>query len=205
MRLVRALAAAFLIALHVLGGMPLRAQTVAATPDASQEEALRKVLAAVAGQPLKEAAFQERRSSALFAKPLESRGTLTFKPSGVIEKQTTYPIRETVTVGADTLTIDAGNGTAPQVVRLDAQSGHLASYVTGLRAILGGDDKALRQVFDTRYTGSFDNWKVTLTPKGPTVRRGIRQIVVSGAGAQLRQIETTEINGDVLEMTLTAR
>lgn len=205
MQFLRHTGASLAIALATLGGLPLAAQTQGAAPDAAAQEVLRKVLLAVAGQPLAAEAFQERRTSALFASPLESRGTLSFKPSGVIEKRTTHPIRETVTIGQQSLTIDAGNGAPPQVIRFDTQGGQTASYVIGLRAVLSGDDTLLRQVFDTRFEGSFDKWKVTLLPKGPPARRGIRQIVVRGAGAQLRLIETTEINGDVLEMTLGAR
>jgi hypothetical protein len=77
--------------------------------------------------------------------------------------------------------------------------------VLGLRAILSGDEKPLRQVFDARMTGSFEAWKVLLRPKVPPQRRGIKQIVITGAGAVLRSIETTEINGDMQEMTMANR
>ncbi len=193
------------IALAALGALPLAAQSQPNSADARAQALLQRVLAAVAAQPLVNAAFVERRSSALFAQPLESRGTLNFKPQGVIEKQTTHPIRETVTIAAETVTVDAGNGAPPQVLRLDAQGSHMARHVQGLRAILGGDDKLLAQVFDSRPAGSFDNWKVTLLPKGPLPRRGIRQIVVAGVAGQVQQIETTEINGDVQLMTITTR
>ena len=97
------------------------------------------------------------------------------------------------------------DGAPPQVLRLDTQSTHMASYVQGLRAILGGDDKLLGQVFDTRPAGSFDSWRVTLLPKGPPPRRGIRQIVVTGNAGHVQQIETTEVNGDIQLMMITTR
>jgi len=191
------------IVLGAFGALCAAAQTPPSMQDAGDER-LRKVLAAVAGQTLVAAPFLERRVSPLYASPLESRGTLTYRPPGTIEKLTTSPIRETLIITTDTVTIDAGTGAAPTVLKLDTQ-GQLATYVTGLRAVVAGDDKQLRQAFDTRLTGSFDRWKLLLTPKGPAPRRGIRQILVSGTGAQLRQIETTEINGDVLDMTISAR
>ncbi len=199
----RSVVAAGAIALGMPTTFPAVAQTRAGPADEAGER-LRRVLVAVAGQPLVAAPFQERRVSALFAAPQESRGTLTFKPPGTIEKRTTSPIRETVTITAETLTIDAGNGTPPSVVKVDTQ-GASAAYVTGLRAILSGDDKLLQQAFDTRMTGNFDNWVLQLLPRGPLPRRGIRRIVVSGAGPHLRQIETTEINGDVLDLTISTR
>lgn len=205
MQPMQLLAASITIALAALVALPVAALSQATGTDTRAQDLLRRVLAAVATQPLVNAAFVERRSSALFAQPLESRGTLSFKPQGVIEKQTTHPIRETVTIAAETLTVDVGNGAPPQVFRLDTQSTHMASYVQGLRAILGGDDKLLGQVFDTRPAGSFDSWRVTLLPKGPPPRRGIRQIVVTGNAGHVQQIETTEVNGDIQLMMITTR
>ena len=183
--------------------LPVQAQSQPAA-DAGTDDRLRRILQAVAARPLDAAPFVERRISPLYASPLELRGTLSFKPPGTIEKRTTSPIREVLTITAETLTIDPGAGAAPTVVRMDAQ-GQLSAYVLGLRAILNGDDKLLREVFDAQLSGSFDAWKLQLAPRGVQPRRGIRQIVVSGAGAQLRRIDTTEINGDQIEMTISAR
>ena len=183
--------------------LPVQAQSQPAA-DAGTDDRLRRILQAVAARPLDAAPFVERRISPLYASPLELRGTLSFKPPGTIEKRTTSPIREVLTITAETLTLDPGAGAAPTVVRMDAQ-GQLSAYVLGLRAILNGDDKLLREVFDAQLSGSFDAWKLQLVPRGVQPRRGIRQIVVSGAGAQLRRIDTTEINGDQIEMTISAR
>lgn len=178
----------------------------AASPslEGSADERLRRVLAAVAAQPLVAVPFVERRASSLYVEPVESRGTLSYKPAGGIDKVTTRPIRERVSITADTITIDPGGGAPPKVLRL-AEQAHLAAYAGGLRAILSGDEKQLRQVFSPRLTGSLDNWKLLLQPKDAALRRLVKQIVVSGAGANLRVLETTEINGDVVEMTLGAR
>lgn len=197
-----------LIAITLLGllacALPsAHAQTQTAAGSA-EEERLRRILLAVAARPLDAAPFLERRISPLYATPLELRGTLSFKPPGTIEKRTTSPIREVLTITAENLTIDPGTGGAPTVLKMDAQ-GQLSAYVLGLRAILQGDDKLLRQVFDARLSGSFEAWTLQLVPRGVQPRRGIRQIVVSGAGAQLRRIDTTEINGDQIEMAISAR
>jgi len=175
-----------------------------APADGSEDERLRRILLAVAAQPMSGTPFVERRTSPLYASPLELRGTLSFKPPGTIEKRTTSPIREVLTITSETLTIDAGNGAPPTIVKMDTQ-GQLSGYVLGLRAVLTGDDKLLRQAFDTRLSGSFEAWKLLLLPRGAQPRRGIRQILVSGVGAQLRQIDTTEINGDLIEMAIPPR
>jgi len=190
-------------ALGLCGAMPVSAQARSASEEAGDER-LRRVLAAVAAQPLTAAPFIERRVSALAATPLESRGTLSFNPAGLIEKQTTSPLRERVTISPETVTIDAGDGKPVTVIKLEAQ-GALAGYGLGLRALLSGNEKLLRQVFDTRMTGTFENWKVQLLPREPALKRGIRHIMVSGSGARLRLIETSETGGDTIEMTIIPR
>ena len=195
--------AASVFALCLCGAMPVLAQARSASEEAGDER-LRRVLAAVAAQPLAAAPFIERRLSALAATPLESRGTLSFNPAGLIEKQTTSPLRERVIISPETVTIDAGDGKPLTVIRLDAQ-GALTGYGLGLRALLSGNEKLLRQVFDTRMSGTFENWKVQLLPRDPALKRGIRHIMVSGSGARLRLIETSETGGDIIEMTIIPR
>lgn len=202
---IRSMCATAVIALATLCASAALAQAPAGVLDDASDEGLRRVLGEVAGQALTAAPFLERRVSPLFATPQESRGTLSFRPPATIEKRTTSPIRETLTLTADLVTIDPGTGAPPTVIRVDSQQGQLASYVTGLRAILSGDDKLLRQVFDVRLARSGDNWTLQLQPRGPLPRRGIRKIIARGVGAQLRQIETTEINGDVVDMIISTR
>lgn len=192
----RALVATALLSI----ALPASAQ--AAAP-AATEDMLARVLAEVARQPLKAAPFIERRSSALTASPLESRGTLSYQPSGSVEKRTLTPIQERMIVGVDAITIQGGQGAA-QTIRLDAQPA-MAAYVHGLRAVLAGDARPLRQHFDTQSSGSLDHWEIRLRPRDAAVRRGIAQIVVRGERGQVQVVETTETGGDVNELTILLR
>lgn len=167
------------------------------------DDLLARVLAAVANQPLTAAPFIERRASALTASPLESRGTLSYHPSGSFEKRTVTPIQEHLTVGVDAITIKGGQGAA-QTIRFDAQPA-LAAYAQGLRAVLAGDARQLRQHFETRSTGNLEHWEIHLRPRDAAVRRGIVQIVVRGERGQVQVVETTEIGGDVNELTILLR
>ena len=186
----------------VLLSLPFPAAAQAVVPGATGD-LLARVLAEVARQPLKAAPFIERRSSALTASPLESRGTLSYEPSGSVEKRTLTPIRERMTVGLDAITIQGAQGAA-QTIRFEAQPA-MAAYVHGLRAVLAGDAGPLRQYFDTQLTGSFDHWEIRLKPRDAAVRRGIAQIVVRGERGQVQVVETTETGGDVNELTILLR
>ena len=180
--------------------LPAIAQGAAA---AVAGDLLERVLAEVARQPLKAAPFIERRSSALTASPLESRGTLSYLPSGSFEKRSLTPIQERMTVGLDAITIQGAKGPA-QTIRFEAQPA-MAAYVHGLRAVLAGDGGPLRQHFDTQLTGNIDHWELRLRPRDAAVRRGIAQIVVRGERGQVQVVETTETGGDVNELTILLR
>ena len=106
-------ATAFCIAL------PARAQNLAPLSRPAAAQLLPQVLAAVSRQPFSAVSFVERRLSAMLVMPLESRGTLTRESSGSIEKITTTPIRESVVLTAESMTVRADNG-VPKVVRFDA-------------------------------------------------------------------------------------
>lgn len=184
----------------------LTAIVLAAGPAGAARAAdlLSEILAAVAREPLDRAPFFELRTSVLFARPAESRGTLTFVPPDRFEKRTEQPIREQLTLAGDTVTISSGEGGTPKVFRLDGQSA-AGAYAEGLRAIVAGDPAPLRRHFELETTGTPQAWQLTLRPRDGSLRRTINRIVVKGAGGRVRLVETSEAGGDVSELTLLDR
>ena len=198
-----AIAAVLLYATAFCIALPARAQNLAPLSRPAAAQLLPQVLAAVSRQPFSAVPFVERRLSAMLVMPLESRGTLTRESSRSIEKITTTPIRESVVLTAESMTVRADNG-APKVVRFDAQP-DLAAYANGLRAILAGDAGVMKKYFEVTLAGSLNRWEMKLAPLDAGIGRAIRQIVVRGEKGQVRLIETTETGGDVNEMTLVAK
>lgn len=166
------------------------------------DKLLTQVLAAVSSKPIDATPFFERKISALYSRPLESKGTLSFKPSGVLEKLTSSPIRERVSVSNDTITIQSGDALA-KVVKLEGQP-TLQAFAQSVRAIMAGDVKPIRQYFDPHMTGSLNQWTLKLVPIDAAMKRMLKQIIVTGDGAQVKVIETTELSGDINELTLLA-
>jgi hypothetical protein len=177
--------------------------TTSAFAQNDSEQLLIQVLNAVSAKPLDAMPFFERRMSSLFSRPLESKGTLSYKPPGILEKLTTSPIRERVTVAADLITIQSGDSAAVKMIKLDGQP-NLQAFAKGLRAVMAGEIKPIRQYFDPLMTGSFEQWNLKLVPIDSAMKRALKQIIVTGQGAQVRVIETTELGGDVNELTLLA-
>jgi len=196
----RALCARVLLGAALAAVPAARAQNQAPLSGQAGEDLLAQVLAAVARQPLAAVPFYERRMSAMLAAPLESRGVLTYDAAGNLEKLTTNPIRESLALSADTITMRSGSA-APQTIRVDARP-ELAAYVRGLRAVLAGDRAALRRHFDVRIGGSFNRWELRLAPLDDAMKRAVRQIAVSGEKGLVRVIETTQSGGDLNELTL---
>ncbi len=182
---------------------PSHAQALSPLAGQAAEDLLAQVLPAVARQPLAAVPFIERRISSLQTMPLESRGTLTYSPGANVEKTTTVPIRESVVISAESVTVRSGNG-APNVIRFET-SPNLAAYAQALRAVLSGDPRALRRAFDIRMAGTGNRWEMTLVPQDAILKRGVARIVVAGDKGRLRLVETTETGGDVSELTLIAR
>ncbi len=166
------------------------------------DKLLTQVLTAVSAKPLEATPFFERRLSALYSRPLESKGTLSFKPPATLEKLTTSPIRERVTVAADVITLQSGDNPA-KTIKLDGQPS-LQAFAQGLRALMAGEIKPIRQHFEPQMTGSFGQWNLKLLPIEPALKRALKHIVVTGQGGQVHVIETTELSGDVNELSLLA-
>lgn len=175
-----------------------------ASPSASAqtEDLLTRILAAVAREPLAAMPFFERRLSPMLAKPLESRGTLTYSPNGIFEKVTVAPIREKLIVTAETISVQSGDS-QPKVIRLETQPA-LAAYIHGVRAVLAGDAKPLRSFFDAQVSGGFERWELKLLPIDATLKKSVRQVLVRGERGLVRLIETSEVAGDTNELTLVA-
>lgn len=182
-----------------LAGPAAHAQNAAASP--ASDELLAAILAAVARRPLNAVPFIERRMSGLASKPLESRGTLTYEPSGRIEKRTTNPIEERVVLTAETIEISGSGGAAPTVIRF-ATRPELAGYAVALRSVLGGDPKPLRAHFQVRATGTLKKWQLSLLPLDASLKRAIRLVQIGGEDGLVRVIETTELSGETDELTL---
>jgi hypothetical protein len=164
---------------------------------AAEALTLDTLMAAMAGAPARQAGFVEERRFAALDAPLESRGTLAYRP-GHLEKVTQWPVPERLEIDGDRVIVTAGNE-APRVIPL-SMAPELGLLIDAIRAPLSGDVGALRRAFHCVVTGTVAGWVLTLVPRdGAGVLRSVR---IEGRGDAIGRIAVVQGNGDSQVMTI---
>jgi hypothetical protein len=74
--------------------------------------------------------------------------------------------------------------------------------VESIRSTLAGDLPTLQRFYKIKLKGNATKWSMLLIPIEQRTRQVMSEIVVSGRGARVTNIETTEPNGDHSMMTV---
>lgn len=157
-----------------------------------------EVLQAVSRSVTPEVQFREVRTTKLLKVPLVSNGVLRYSPPDRLQRETLQPVRETVTIEGQQVTIDRDG--AQSVVALATGSAP-AGLVDTLRALLGGNTQQLEALYRMRAEGSIDHWTLVLEPTATDT--SLREIRVSGRSGMVDQIDVLERGGDRTVTALT--
>ena len=199
---------ALAVALHAAGWSACAAWAAPPGPPAPSPSAtplpvpLQRLARDLARRGAQRVAFVERRYSSLTREPLESRGTLAFMPPDRLQRTTTAPRPETLTIQGDLLTIDSGDA-RPRTVRIDAYPA-LVGLVQSLRATLAGDLAGLQQHFSLAMQGGPQGWTLTLLPFDAALAQSVERIVLQGRAGEVERVEVFEPGGDRTELRLGA-
>jgi hypothetical protein len=173
--------------------------------DNGQRTTIEQLFAALAVKGERVAAFVERRHSVLFRNPPEVRGTLRFKPPGLLEREVTHPRRENVRIDGERVTVrtwgEDGQANVHQLT-LAAQP-QLAALTDALRAILAGDFAALDRRFVMRLVQPPPHWRLELAPRDD--QTPLASVRLAGTAGAVERIEIVETSGDRTEILLTPR
>jgi outer membrane lipoprotein-sorting protein len=165
------------------------------------EARLDDLMRALANVRASTAAFTETKELAALEAPLVSRGTLRYRAPDHLEKRTTSPIDEVLTVDGDRLTYERPAQRVRRALDLD-RAPELRGLVEAVRATLAGDLASLRRYYRVALEGTTDAWRLTLTPEAARVRDVLKVVRVDGAFAEVSRVETIEVSGDVTRMTI---
>jgi hypothetical protein len=143
--------------------------------------------------------FVEQQFLAILNHPLESSGEMRYDAPDHLEKHTTAPRQETLSLSGEELTVDRGK--SHHVVDLHAYP-QAQPFIESVRATLAGDRSALEQLFTLDFNGSLARWTLTLVPKDAKVKRSVAQVRIDGAQDQLLKVEIRQSDGDRSLMTL---
>ena len=145
------------------------------------------------------ARFVEQKTLSVLSTPIESRGELTFKSPDFLQKKTTQPIQETLTVERDRVILNR-NG-KEQVIQLDTQP-DMRAFIDSLRATLSGDLPTLKKSFLVKLSGPANKWTLSLRPLSANLQRILVEVSIQGRNSEILYIETSMLNGDRTFLTL---
>jgi outer membrane lipoprotein-sorting protein len=169
----------------------------------ANDQALSRVMEALAAVQSVEATFREEKTMAMLQEPLVTHGILYYRAPAYLRKQTLEPQPEDFQADGDWLTIEM-----PGQGRRDFNlSGHpqLRAFVEAVRATQGGDRAALEQYYRVEFVGDLTDWNLRLTPRDSQVAEYLRLIIVQGQGAWIKRVEMLETSGDRSVMVVTPR
>jgi len=155
----------------------------------------------LANQRPAHAQFRERKYLSLLAEPVDSSGELTFTPPDRLEKRTTSPKPETVTVDGARLILER-NG-RKQALDLK-ENPNVAVLVESIRATLAGDLASLSREYAIRLDGDASKWRLVLRPLDAALTSLVERIEIGGVEAQVRTVEIFQADGDRSVMTISS-
>jgi GAF domain-containing protein len=180
-----------LLAGLMLGG-PARAQA---------EQDLARIMAGLAAVRERRSAFTEEKAIPELDLPLPSEGTLRWTAPDRLEKHTVWPIDERVSVAGRRLVYERPDRGIRREIALEEQP-EMAALVEAIRGTLAGDLPALRRHYEVEFGTRRDgSWRMELVPISLRLRSAVQRIVITGAGAEIRTVDT-DGNGGVTRMRI---
>jgi len=144
-------------------------------------------------------AFTERKFIALLDRPVESSGELVYEPPARLEKRTLVPQPESLVLDGDVLAVERGK----RRYTLQLQQYPAATaFVDSIRSTLNGDLAALERQYRVVLDGTPQRWTLTLLPSDERLAALVQRVRITGAGAELAEIETLLTDGDRAVMVL---
>jgi hypothetical protein len=169
--------------------------------DVSAEWGLPQLMQSLAQVKSSQGKFKERKYLAVLIAPLDSSGTISFQAPGHLEKHTLKPKAESLVLDQGVLTIDSKARNIKRTLVLQEYPAVWA-FVESIRSTLAGDLPTLQRFYKIKLKGNAAKWSMQLVPLEQRTRQVMSEIVVSGRGARVTNIETTEPNGDRSMMTV---
>ena len=146
-----------------------------------------------------EATFVEKRRVEMLDRTLESSGRLSFRAPDSFVRETLKPRREKLAVDGNSVTMSIGERS--RTMALDA-SPEASVIVEALRGTLTGNRETLERLFETRVSGSAEQWSLELVPRDLRLRGQVASVRVSGRDAMAREVQVLLADGDRSTMTI---
>jgi len=149
----------------------------------------------LAQQPPTQTAFAEARFSSLLDRALVLKGKLAWQGGDRLERNVTQPYAEHTRIDGNRVSVTRkGHGT--RHFSLD-RAPAMKALLVGLLAVLEGNPRRLRGVFDATLQGrSGAYWTLVLVPHSRKLAHQLEGLALDGYAGTLRCIEINQSGGD---------
>lgn len=172
----------------------LAAPLLAAAPARAQEDELGQLMRALAAVRERRDRFTEARAIPELDVPLANEGTLAWTAPDRLEKHTTWPIDERLSVAGGRLVYERRDRDIRREFSL-ADQPEMQALVEAIRGTLAGDLPTLRRHYAVTFEGNPRGaWRLSLEPSAIRVRAAVQRILITGEAARLTGVDT-ETNG----------
>jgi hypothetical protein len=145
-------------------------------------------------------AFVEVRQSRLLRRPSVSAGTLEYRGPGQLVKSVRKPLERRFEVDGTVARLSQGTG---PVRNFDLGNvPELRAIFAGISGILGGDEAAIRKVFNLSLEERGSRWTLRMVPLDTKVLGRIRALEVRGNANGTQCIDVLEAGGTTSTMVL---
>ena len=160
-----------------------------ARPAWAAEPTLEAVMRGLASVRERRSRFTENKVIPELELGQPNEGTLSWQAPDRLEKHTTWPIDEVVTVHAGRLRYERRDRGVKRDFALGEQP-EMQALVEAVRGTLAGDLAALRRHYNVAFTAEAAGWRMVLTPLSLRLLGAVQRITVTGIGTELREVET---------------
>ena len=136
----------------------------------------------------------------MLRRPMVLRGQLHYGGAGQLGKRVDTPYRETTTINGSEVGVKR-DGRDERKFSLE-RAPELGALLGSFSALLGGDAAALDRDFVVATEQHGDDWRLTLTPRSPTLAKQLKAMTVDGRAGEPRCFTLDEADGDASTMLL---
>ena len=152
------------------------------------------------------AEFEEVKTLSIFSSDVTVKGWLNYTRPNYIERQIVSPHRELTIIEDDQIRIahEAGkedNNAREQTLSIDVHPA-VRTLIESIRATFAGDVAVLKNYYNLMFSGTRENWLLTLEPITEKVKEHVRQVKISGSDRNVTKILTIESDESESEITI---
>ena len=139
------------------------------------------------------AEFREIKTLKLLDAPLETRGTVYFAPPNRLARVTREPAETRLVLDGNRMRFQDAAGARD----IDLADNPVArAFADNLIVLWRGDKAALENIYTLDFHAEGARWQLALSPRHSPLDRFVRAINLKGDGAEMREMEVVEVDGD---------